>query len=184
VAAALWARLVRTEPDLALDMRLRLALAPVLAASGLMRESALTLRGELRGKRRDVTPGAALRIAEAARSVHPPTAVEAARRALESGELDAAKRARIEAWIEALETDPRALIALELDPKPEEAATPAPRRAAPGVARRAEPLDPDPQALALPEAATGVELDAPRAGGELEGEVEDPHALVLDPEDR
>jgi hypothetical protein len=172
LATALWTPLVRTEPDLQLDMRLRLALAPILKAAGLAREAALTLRGELRGKRNALTPGSALRIADAARALHPPTAIEAARIALESDRIDARKRARIEALIDALEADPSQLVALDLDPDAEE---PPPRR------RKEDPPPADPQALALPEAADALDLDAPGSGG-TEPDTEDPYALVLDPE--
>ena len=174
LAAALWTPLVRAEPDVALDMRLRLALAPMLAAAGLQRESALTLRGELRAKPRGLTPGAALRIADAARSVHLPTAIEAARLALAGEALDAAKRARIEALVEALENDPRALAAVDLDPRSDAEAPPAPG------AEAIDDVPADPRALALAEADVALELD--EAGGAGASALEDPRAIALDPD--
>ena len=180
LAVSLWTPLVRIDPDLHLDMRLRLALAPILKAAGLSREAALTLRGELRGKSGEVTPGTALRIADAARGVHPPTAIEAARLALANKGLDAAKRARIEALIEALEADPRLLVAADLDAAPKK--TPAPDSEATSHRRKDDPDPVDPQALELAETSDSLDLDAPRDGDRID-EVADPHEVALDIED-
>lgn len=179
LATALWTPLVRSEPDLPLDVRVRLALAPILQAAGLSREAALTLRGELRGKPGDVTPGTALRIADAARGVHPPTAIEAAHLALESDALDAEKRARIEALIEALEADPRQLVAADLDAEPRRKLGSDGPAAPSAHARRDDPDPVDPKALLLAEASDSLDLDDPRSGDRVD-EVEDPHALALE----
>ncbi len=181
LASRLWTPLVRIDPDLPLDMRLRLALAPMLKAAGLPREAALTLRGELRGRSQPVTPGTALRIADAARSVHPPTAIEAARIALASDGLDAAKRARLEAWIDAVEADPQQLVAADLgaDPKKKPAET---AQEAHRGRRQDDPEPVDPRALALPEESDALDLDEPRRGDRVD-EVDDPHAVALDADD-
>jgi membrane associated rhomboid family serine protease len=100
-AARLWCEIDAAVPDLQVDPRLLVQLAPILAGMGRRRQAARALRSALGGER-PVSPGIALRIAELARDVHAPTAVAAARRALEAPDLHEAKRARIEALVAEL----------------------------------------------------------------------------------
>jgi hypothetical protein len=48
--------------------------------------------------------------------------------------------------------------------------------------RQEEPEPVDPKALQLAEIRDSLDLDAPRSGDRID-EVEDPHAVALDPED-
>ena len=136
-ALALWRSLLADEPAAPLELGLRLGLAGALAAAGERRDAALTLRGALAGR---LSGGAALRLAESARPIHPDTAIDFARLALRAGALDPAKRVKIEAWIETLEGDPARLDALELGSAP---AVPGPT-----LPESADPPE-DPRALVL-----------------------------------
>jgi len=164
-AAAVWRAVVGAEPDAPLDVRMRLGLAAALHEAGHRADAARTLRGAL-ADTRALTPGTALRVAEAARAIHPPTGVEAARRALAVDGLDETKRARIAALIASLEAEPANLEDLDLGPAPpsragetRDAADAAPGPDEPALTL-AEPSTPDPTVTDAPEDPYALRLDA------------------------
>lgn len=168
-AGAVWRAVVDEEPGAPLDLRLRLGLAPALHEAGHRQAAARTLHGAL-GDGRPLTPGAALRIADLARRIHPPTGIEAARRALAVDGLDETKRARIAALIESLATEPANLEELDLEAAP----TSPPEQTA--LELEAEPGE------AAPDLAGPRSGPAPGAARlEPDGAPEDPNALALDP---
>jgi membrane associated rhomboid family serine protease len=115
LAAALWCELVGKAPKVQAHPRALIELATVLKRSERPREAAWTLR--CAAQQRSLLTGAALRIAELARGLHPSTGIAAARRALETPGLDQAKRARIESLIAELEQEKRSGPEIELDVK-------------------------------------------------------------------
>lgn len=181
-ALEVWCAVVAQRAEAPLDLALRYAIAPALDEIGKRREAALTLRAALHGT--PLSPGAALRIAQLARGIHAETAIEAARCALTSDAIDAAKRERIEKLIAALEADPTQLEDLELDaPIPGRAPAETTAPAAPHGAD-SEPEDPSAIELAPESDSDPMELaEAPDPDALADSEPEDPYALALDPGD-
>jgi membrane associated rhomboid family serine protease len=115
LAASLWCELVGKAPKLQAHPRVLIELAVVLKRKDRKREAAWTLR--CAAQQRRLLTGAALRIAELARGLHPSTGIAAARRALETHGLDQVKRARIEALIAELEREKQSEPEIDLDAK-------------------------------------------------------------------
>jgi membrane associated rhomboid family serine protease len=117
LATALWCELVGKAPKLQAHPRALIELATALKREERKREAAWTLR--CAAQQRALLTGAALRIAELARGLHPSTGIAAARRALETPGLDQAKRARIESLIAELEREKQSQPEIDLDAKPD-----------------------------------------------------------------
>ncbi|HEY5658290.1 MAG TPA: hypothetical protein VIY27_10940, partial [Myxococcota bacterium] len=115
LAVSLWCELVGKAPKVQAHPRALIELASALKRDGRTREAAWTLR--CAAQQRSLLTGAALRIAELARGLHPSTGIAAARRALEAAGLDQAKRTRIESLIAELEQERRSAPELDLDAK-------------------------------------------------------------------
>lgn len=130
-AARFFTEVAEAAPHVRAEPALLLRLAPVLLEMGERDKAVLALRHAVDPAQRAVTPGAAMRALELARELDPPTALAAARRALD-GDLHEAKREKLEELVAELEAagisaasaaedeeicDPRA-IDLEGEPSP------------------------------------------------------------------
>ena len=115
LAVSLWCELVGKAPKVQAHPRALIELATVLKRDDRKREAAWTLR--CAAQQRALLTGAALRIAELARGLHPSTGIAAARRAIETPGLDQAKRARVEALIAELEHEKQSGPEIDLDAK-------------------------------------------------------------------
>jgi hypothetical protein len=140
-AAELWLELRDAAPSARVDPGTLVRIAPALQASGRSEQVVRALR-ETVDPRNDsgLSPGLAVRVAEMARGLDPPTALTAARRALNSPDLHEAKRARLEDLVAQLE-------------KAETEATPEISAEVPAAASPAAAESPDPP--------TGVALTPP-----------------------
>jgi hypothetical protein len=103
-AAELWLELREVSASALVDPSSLVRMVPALEADGRLERVTLALR-EAMDPRNDsgLSPGLAVRIAEMARPIDPPTALTAARRALTSTDLHEAKRARLQDLIAELE---------------------------------------------------------------------------------
>lgn len=113
-ALAHWGAIEPSLPADGADARLLVHIAPVLEAMGKPREAARALRRVVRGAP-GTTPGLALRVLDLARSLHPSTALAAARLALAVPDLHQAKRAKLEEEMRALETSRAKTEEMDLD---------------------------------------------------------------------
>jgi tetratricopeptide (TPR) repeat protein len=153
LAVSLWCELVGKAPRVQAHPRALIELATVLKRDDRKREAAWTLR--CAAQQRVLLPGAALRIAELARGLHPSTGIAAARRALETTGLDQAKCADIEALIAELEREKQSEPEIDLDAKADRSIAiefEDPLAPPPGVARAPAERDAD--------ADSGFELSA------------------------
>jgi len=94
-AAELWMELRSAVPSARVDPGALVRIAEALEAAGGKDPLVQALRDAADSDSRDLSPGLAVRIAEMARTLDPPTALRAVRRALEARGLHAAKRARL-----------------------------------------------------------------------------------------
>jgi hypothetical protein len=103
-AAELWLELRHAAPSTLVDPSTLVRIALALEAEGRSEQVTLALR-EAVDPRNDssLSPGLAVRIAEMARQLDPPTALVAAHRALTSPDLHEAKRARLDGLVAELE---------------------------------------------------------------------------------
>jgi len=103
-AAELWLELREASSSALVDPSSLVRMVPALEADGRLERVTLALR-EAMDPRNDsgLSPGLAVRIAEMASAIDPPTALTAARRALTSPDLHEAKRARLQNLIAELE---------------------------------------------------------------------------------
>jgi membrane associated rhomboid family serine protease len=99
-----WMDLTRILPTALVDPGSLVRLVPVLQADGDTELAERALRHSVDPNNTRVSPGIALRVVELTRESDPPTALRAARRALESADLHETKRARIEGIVRELET--------------------------------------------------------------------------------
>ena len=113
-AAELWRELRGGAPAALLDPGTLVRIVPALEADGTPDQVIAALRETVDSRNSGLSPGLAVRVAELARELDPPTALCAARRALASSDLDVAKRARVEALASEL-------VAAEADRPPETA---------------------------------------------------------------
>lgn len=145
LAVSLWCELVGKAPNLQAHPRALIELATVLRRDKRMREAAWTLR--CAAQQRALLPGAALRIAQLARGVHPSTGIAAAQRALETSGLEQNKRTEIETLIEELKRESASQTEFDLDAGPDrsiEIQFEDPLAPPPGVAKASTP---DPNAV-------------------------------------
>lgn len=103
LAVSLWCEIVGKAPKLQAHPRALVELAKVLRRDDRKREAAWTLR--CAAQQRALLPGAAMRIAELCKGLHPSTGIAAGRRALETPGLDQVKRSHIEELIHTLEQE-------------------------------------------------------------------------------
>jgi hypothetical protein len=165
-AAELWNELRGPMPSALVDPGALVRMASALESAGRADQMAEALREAVNPLNSGLTPGLAVRVAEMARDLDPPTALAAAQHALVSPDLHEAKRARLQqmvAKIERIETDAAAARAAARDEaRGEERPEPArPRAAAPEYAQTettalAATADPADRA-----AADALELHAP-----------------------
>jgi len=175
LAVSLWCELVGKAPKMQAHPRALIELATVLRRQGRKREAAWTLR--CAAQQRALLPGAALRIAELARGLHPSTGIAAAQRALETPGLDQTKRAHIEELVHSLEQERSRGPEIDLDAAHDrsiEIEFEDPLAPPPEVARAKSERDPNADSGfelsadgSLVEGETGVEL-ADDLGGGLE----------------
>jgi len=117
LAVAHWEEIAGRAPAAQADRQLLVRLIPVLLEKEKRKRAAQALRRVVDPRLGELSAGMAFRVLELAKDVDPPTALVAARRALEVGSLHEAKRERIEALAvelekrcaEVPESDPRAL---------------------------------------------------------------------------
>jgi hypothetical protein len=123
-----WSALSEKLPGARVDPATLLRLVPVLAGEGQRELAALALRQALDPANTQLTGGQALRVAELAKEIHPPSALRAARIALASPELHEAKRAKLEALAAELAAkgaeSPEPASASESDVEPQPAPEP------------------------------------------------------------
>jgi len=154
-AAELWLELRSVTPEAPVDPGALVRIAPVLAEIATPEQVVAALREAVHPDNSDLTPGLAVRVADLARERDPRTALCAAHRVLASADLDATKRARLEALVAELE---RAEAAAARTVKPATAESEPTAAPAPPTADRATP----PTAAAT-EAAVDAALEAPAA---------------------
>jgi membrane associated rhomboid family serine protease len=102
VALRHWSTLASEAPKTLVDPGTLLRLVPVLVAENQKDQATLALRQAVDPANRGLVGGLAMRAAELAREIHPPSALLAARAALASPDLHPAKREKIEALIAEL----------------------------------------------------------------------------------
>ncbi len=97
-----WSELNRALPTALAEPGSLIRLVPALREEGNAELAVTLLRHAVDPENRGLTPGLALRAAELGREIDPPSALRAARVALQSPDLHEEKRARIQAGIDAL----------------------------------------------------------------------------------
>lgn len=102
-AAELWSELRGGSPSTLADPSALVRIALVLESAGRVDQVAEALRDAVNPRNSGLTPGLAVRVAEMARHLDPPTALAAARNALASPDLHEAKRTRLQEMITAIE---------------------------------------------------------------------------------
>jgi len=102
-AAQLWMELRQASPSALVDPNALVRMVPVLQEGGLSDQVVEALRETVDPRNTDLSPGLAVRIAELARDLDPPTALTAARSALATPDLHEARRERLENLIAELE---------------------------------------------------------------------------------
>jgi hypothetical protein len=163
-AAELWLELREASPSALVDPSSLVRMVPALEADGRAEQVALALR-EAMDPRNDsgLSPGLAVRIAEMARSIDPPTALAAARRALTSPDLHEAKRTRLEDLVAELEKAKSADIPREADAAADARAKAGDAADLPVRADAATAASPAAPAETNPEAPAETPLEAPAA---------------------
>jgi hypothetical protein len=146
-AAELWMELREAAPSALVDPNSLVRMLPVLQADGRPDQVVEALREAVDPRNSDLSPGLAVRIAETARELDPPTALKAARVALATPDLHEARRERLESLIAELKSAQAERESTEAEVESTEAET-AP--AAPAVAH----------ATAVAEAAVDDALEA------------------------
>jgi hypothetical protein len=158
-AARLWVEVVTALPDVRADAGSLVRLVPVLLEGDDMQWPVLALRHALDPGASGLTPGLAVRVAEYARVLDPPTALRAARIALAAPDLHESRRDALRQLVFELERDGA------VEPDPDE-------RAPTGGAIAEPPLTPS---SPPPAAATAT---APAVADELDDVFS---ALVIEP---
>jgi hypothetical protein len=102
-AAELWSELRGALPSALVDPSALVRVAPALQSAGRPDQVAEALRDAVNPRNSGLTPGLAVRVAEMARGLDPPTALAAAHQALVSPDLHEAKRARLREMIAEIE---------------------------------------------------------------------------------
>jgi hypothetical protein len=141
-AAEMWNELRGALPSALADPGALVRIALALESAGRADQVVEALRDAVNPLNNGLSPGLAVRVAEMARELDPPTALAAARHALVSPDLHEAKRARLQEMIAEIE---QAEAAAAAEPAPDGDAQ-----------REARPEPAQPQAAA-PAAATGAE---------------------------
>jgi hypothetical protein len=179
-ACELWNELRGGLPSALVDPSALVRIALVLESAGRADQVAEALRDAVNPLNDGLSPGLAVRVAEMARDLDPPTALAAARHALTSPDLHEAKRARLQEMIAQIEQAEAAAAkaAVSDEAQRQERPEPAqPKAAAPPVS--AEPAD--------RAAADALEVHAPAcrfieikvSQGVPEGLLDDAIALAL-----
>jgi len=102
-AAALWVELRGAIPSAHVEPSALVRIAAALLEEGKAEQAVEALRDSLSSDNSSLSPGLAVRVAEMAHDLDPPTALRAAQRALASPDLHEAKRARLHGLVVALE---------------------------------------------------------------------------------
>jgi len=102
-AAQLWMELRQASPASVVDPNALVRMVPALQAEGRPDQAVEALRETVDPRNTDLSPGLAVRIAEMARELDPPTALKAARSALATPDLHEARRERLENLVTELE---------------------------------------------------------------------------------
>jgi hypothetical protein len=128
-AAELWMELRQAIPSAVTDPNALIRMVPALQADGRPDQVVEALQEAVDPRNTPLSPGLAVRIAETARDLDPPTALKAARCALAAPDLHEARRERLEKLVGELEST-------EAEPAPKAlaAAPAAPAKKAPAAA--------------------------------------------------
>jgi membrane associated rhomboid family serine protease len=102
-AVAHWEEIAERAPSAQVDRQLLVRLIPVLLEKEKHKRAVQALRRTVDPRLGTLSSGMAFRVLELAKDVDPPSALVAARRALDTGNLHVAKRDRIEALVADLE---------------------------------------------------------------------------------
>jgi hypothetical protein len=102
-AAQLWMELRQASPSAVVDPNALVRMVPALQAEGRPDQVVEALREAVDPRNADLSPGLAVRIAELARDLDPPTALTAARSALATPDLHEARREKLENLVAELE---------------------------------------------------------------------------------
>jgi hypothetical protein len=157
-AAQLWMELREALPSSVVDPNALVRMVPALLGEGLPDQAVEALQETVDPRNTDLSPGLAVRIAEMAHDLDPPTALKAARCALATPDLHEARRERLENLVTELENAGAQAAS--------DAPASSPARAAVAAAVKAAP---DAPSSATPEtiapAAVGPAPDAPGATG-------------------
>jgi membrane associated rhomboid family serine protease len=114
-AALHWCELTQRVADVRAGPRFLVQIATQLVEMNRPRDAGRALRTAAGSDGSDLSPGMALRIAELAGEIHPPTAILAAKRVLATDGLDDGKRERLERLVQTLEGR-EASVDLDADP--------------------------------------------------------------------
>lgn len=105
LAARSWCDLCERAPAVRAEPAFLVRLAPLLLARAQTQSAIRALRQAVEPGQRELTPGLALQVIEAARPLDAGVALAAAQRVLESPDLHEAKRAKLEALVAELEEE-------------------------------------------------------------------------------
>ncbi len=102
-AAHAWCEMTNVLPETLADPTSLVKILPALREGADPEKAKLALRHAIDPRQRALTAGTTLRVVELARSFDPPSALRAARRALDFPEIDASKRSRLQDLVAELE---------------------------------------------------------------------------------